>query len=276
MRFTLFGLLVVGLSSCRPPQTTFPDQTDLPDTVLQTDAQPVSQPISSTDEVFTPLPGRYCYVFDDGITTSHLRLTLDAGNRIQGDARSSIQNDESAYYTSHAQVFSGNLTNNDQTTVDITTWIEYDVQDTTETWTLTNDELITEKDVLTLTDCGVVNQIFQDQDGLEASDLTDGATVVHTRRVEFAPGRSSADVSNSIVRGERDVHLLGASGGQQMTLLITSLEDNAVFDVVSPSGYILTREAVNTTLLLPHTGDYQVIVGGTRGNTSYELKIGIQ
>lgn len=275
MRFTLIGFLAAGFSiSCRPAKTDIPSQVTIPDAASQVVSQADSE--ATGDDTFESLPGRYCYAFDDGIASTHLRLTLDETNRIQGDTRSSIQNEEAAYYTSYAQVFSGSLTNNDQTTVDITTWIEYDVQDSSETWTLTNNELITANYVLILTDCDVVNRIFQDQDGLEASDLTTGATAVHTRRVEFAPGRSAAAVSNSIVRGERDVYLLGADGGQQMKLSINALENNAAFDVVSPSGYILTLEAINETLLLPHTGDYQVIVGGTRGNASYELKIGIQ
>ena len=61
-----------------------------------------------------------------------------------------------------------------------------------------------------------------------------------------------------------------------MDVSITALENNAVFDVISPSGYILSLEAVSETVFLPHTGDYQVIVGGTRGNATYELTIGIQ
>ena len=61
-----------------------------------------------------------------------------------------------------------------------------------------------------------------------------------------------------------------------MTLAITSIENNAVFDVVDPSGIILTTEATAERLSLPHTGEYQVIVGGTRGNATYSMDIAIE
>lgn len=58
-----------------------------------------------------------------------------------------------------------------------------------------------------------------------------------------------------------------------MSLRISALEDNAVFDVVAPSGLLLTAESREAVVVLPHTGDYQIIVGGTRGNASYELVV---
>ena len=78
------------------------------------------------------------------------------------------------------------------------------------------------------------------------------------------------------MRGDRDVYLLTADGGQTMTVNITSLEDNAVFDIVTPSGLILDTESMDTRQLLPHRGDYQIIVGGTRGNATYELTVAIE
>ncbi len=241
---------------------------------------PIESELTSTSPAlekttFELLPGRYCYLLNNGILSTYLRLTLNDNNQLQGDARSSVQNEEAGYFTSYAQVFAGQLTEN-QTAVDITTWIEYDVQATRETWTLTDSTLQTKDHILNLTDCKLVDPAFQDHNGLEAIDLLSAANHVNTQRVEFAPGRSDAIVSNSIVRGDRDIYVLGAQGGQQMTLSIVALENNAAFDVISPSGYILAFSANNETILLPHTGDYQVIVGGNRGNASYDLTIGIQ
>lgn len=285
MRFIATSFMAAGLmgmlSNCSPEA---PDLSDLTDQTGQT-AAPSTPPIVESSaqaslpltaqEAFPIIPGRYCYRLEDGTTTTHLRLTLNDEGQIQGDARSTVENNAAAYYTSYTQVFSGTLTSFDAT-VDVTTWIEYDVQTTRESWDVTSEILQTENGVLDLADCQLVDPIFQDDSGLEARDLLDGAAAVHRQRVEFAPGKRAASVSNAVIRGERDVYLLGASGGQQMDLSITSLENNAVFDVISPSGYILAREAMDKTVFLPHTGDYQVIVGGTRGNATYDLTIGIQ
>ncbi|NJO66087.1 MAG: hypothetical protein HC832_00185 [Leptolyngbyaceae cyanobacterium RM1_405_57] len=128
---------------------------------------------------------------------------------------------------------------------------------------------------LTTAECEEVRSRFTNEDGLEASDLLDSATAVHTEQVQFEAGRNGTVINHAVIRGERDVYLLNAQGGQQMEIALTSTEQNAAFDVVSPSGEILTTEAQSETVSLPHTGDYQVIVGSTRGNATYELQITI-
>ncbi|MDY6898753.1 MAG: hypothetical protein SWZ49_11835 [Cyanobacteriota bacterium] len=95
-------------------------------------------------------------------------------------------------------------------------------------------------------------------------------------RVKFDRGASSKTIKDSVIRGTRDIYLLGANKGQQMNLDITSLEDNAVFDVISPNGQILQQETKNWSGTLPQKGDYQIVVGGTRGNATYELSTEIK
>ena len=94
-----------------------------------------------------------------------------------------------------------------------------------------------------------------------------------TQRIQFARGASSAVVESGVVRGTRDIYLLGARRRQTMTLNITSVEKNAVFDIQAPNGAILRQEATSWSGVLPATGDYKIIVGGTRGNASYRLQV---
>jgi len=61
-----------------------------------------------------------------------------------------------------------------------------------------------------------------------------------------------------------------------MILNITSLEKNAVFDIEAPNGELLKEEATSWRGVLPSSGDYSVIVGGTRGNASYKLEVTIR
>lgn len=102
-----------------------------------------------------------------------------------------------------------------------------------------------------------------------------------TKRVRFAKGKSSATLSNSVVRGDRDTYILGAKAGQRMTVRITSLENNAVFQIEGPHGEYLegageVDDATSVTVTLPDTGDYRIIVGGTRGNATYKLTVSIR
>ena len=102
-----------------------------------------------------------------------------------------------------------------------------------------------------------------------------------TKRIKFAKGKHSATVSNSVIRGEQDTYLAGAGARQTMTVKITSLEDNAVFQIEGPDGEYLdgageTDDATTFTGQLPAKGDYKIVVGGTRGNATYKLTVMIK
>jgi hypothetical protein len=112
---------------------------------------------------------------------------------------------------------------------------------------------------------------------LTSASLADGVT----KRVKFAKGKSSTTISGAVIRGDRDTYILGAGVGQTMRVRITSLEDNAVFQVMDDDGNYLSGageedDATNWSGKLPWKGDYKIIVGGTRGNASYKLTVSIQ
>lgn len=104
-----------------------------------------------------------------------------------------------------------------------------------------------------------------------------GAQSDRTRRVRFPRGRTTKVIKDAVVRGTVDRYILGARKGQTLTVHITSVEDNAVFDVHrSGSKAKLAEESTDWTGELPRTGDYVVEVGGTRGNATYTLEITIR
>jgi len=102
-----------------------------------------------------------------------------------------------------------------------------------------------------------------------------------TKRVQFEKGKSWATIEGNVVRGTRDTYLLNAREGQTMTVGISSLENNAVFQIYEPkkgktlNGAGEMDEAKNWVGGLPETGDYKIVVGGTRGNATYSLVIKI-
>lgn len=100
--------------------------------------------------------------------------------------------------------------------------------------------------------------------------------------LQFAPGASSAQVSGAVVRGERDTYLLVARAGQSMRVSISSLEDNAVVVLRLPGqeerylpGAGDGDDATSWQGRLPVSGTYQLVVGPTRGNTQYRLRVEI-
>ncbi len=220
-------------------------------------------------------PGQYCYQSSDDVEDIDVRIQIDSANSVMGNQVGVIHNEKAAYYTSYRSDLNGTI-DGSNLNLDIATWIEYDKQNQQETWTVSPTELRTKTNKLTQANCEIVNKAFQSAEGLEAKDLTEDANRVNTQEVFFDTGESSTTVSNSVVRGDLDRYVITAQGGQKMDLSITSVENNAVFDVVSPSGLVLGTEQSKQKILLPDTGEYQIIVGGTRGNATYDLAIAIQ
>ncbi|REJ60320.1 MAG: hypothetical protein DWQ56_03535 [Microcystis aeruginosa DA14] len=191
----------------------------------------------------------YCFSVANDNLDSTARIYIQ-GNQVTGRVEATIHNEQAAYYTSYTQTLQGTKKGN-QLNLNITTKIELDTQKTQAIWTLTADSLNTGREV------------YQRQPCLLS-------------QVRFAPGTNSTTVNQSVVRGSRNIYLLRANQGQRMDLKITSLENNAVFDVIAPNGEILTTEATQSSLKLPATGNYEIIVGGTRGNATYKLNVKIQ
>lgn len=106
----------------------------------------------------------------------------------------------------------------------------------------------------------------------EPDEKVGGLTTV----VRFPKGGTSASFENAVVRGERNTYILGAGGGQVMSVSIGSVENNAVFDILAPNGGTLAREKTSWSGRLPADGRYRIIVGGTRGNASYKINFAVR
>ena len=103
-----------------------------------------------------------------------------------------------------------------------------------------------------------------------------------TQDIRFKLGTSSAVNTGTVERGDRDEYKLTAKAGQEMTVRITSIEDNAVFqiyqakDMKALDGAAEGDDAMSWQGKLPASGKYTIVVGGTRGNTSYKLEVTIK
>lgn len=243
---------------------------EAPEPVAKIDTKDKPKPIASALK-----PGQYCYQSSDQVQDVQARLSVAPNDQVTGNVQGTIHNELTSYYSSYRKTVDGTI-DGSNLNLDVATWIEYDKQNAQETWRVSPDKLSAGQDTLINESCDRVNKVFQDKNGLEAKDLTEGAKRVKTEAVYFDAGKSTTTVTGSVVRGDRDLYTLTARGGQSMALSIKSLENNAAFDVVDPSGIVLGTELTKEKIFLPHTGDYQIIVGGTRGNTSYDLAIAIE
>lgn len=122
--------------------------------------------------------------------------------------------------------------------------------------------------------------------------VASSAGAVEVRELRFAPGATSVTVSGAVVRGTRDVYSFVAEKGQHLDVRVTAVESNAVFAVWLPGarfdpanptdlqgralrGAAERDEAKQWRGQLPDSGRYHVVVGPTRGNATYDLKLAI-
>jgi hypothetical protein len=96
------------------------------------------------------------------------------------------------------------------------------------------------------------------------------------QRVNFGKGESSTVLNGAVVRAESKTYLVNAAKDQVMDLDISAVEDNAVVQVITPAGQVIGAEIKTMNKTLPETGDYQIIVSGTRGNATYKLNVAVK
>lgn len=120
-----------------------------------------------------------------------------------------------------------------------------------------------------------------------------GAGVV--KEIRFPAGKSSIVIKQSVIRGENDQYFLSARAGQKMEVGVSALEKNGAVTIYQP-GYRAGKdsdgilEVKGATLkgagegedatgwrgVLPKSGRYLILVGPTRGNATYHLKVEVR
>ena len=101
------------------------------------------------------------------------------------------------------------------------------------------------------------------------------------KRIKFPRGRTSTVINNAVLRDEIDQYILNARAGQRIKVDISSIEDNASFEIIRPDktqlpGAGWDDDAKQWKGELPETGDYIIEVAPTRGNATYRLEVEIR
>lgn len=100
-----------------------------------------------------------------------------------------------------------------------------------------------------------------------------------TRHIRFERGRTTTVIKDAVVRGTLDRYILRARAGQTLTVHITSLEDNASFEIYrvgNKRSLTGPEETTDWSGKLPRNGDYVIEVGSSRGNASYTLEVTVR
>jgi len=111
--------------------------------------------------------------------------------------------------------------------------------------------------------------------------------------IRFARGAWRVTISGAVIRGERSLYSVDAKAGQRLTVNVSAVENNAVFQLYAPGAHPEQRDygvavvgkalvgaaegddATKWTGVLQQNGAYFVAVGPLRGNATYSLTVAI-
>ncbi len=205
-------------------------------------------------------PGLFCFAAKTATVTANLQLELTETGAVYGQSEATIQDQAASYYSSYRQLFTGERQAN-QVKLNLITNIEDDTQNTQETWQISRDRLTTPTQTYTAIPCPAT---------------VEPPIPLQIVRMEFPAGANSTVIEQAVVRGARTIYLVNAKAEQRLTLNITAVENNAVVDILAPGGKVEQQEVTQADLRLSATGDWQIVVGGTRGNATYRLAVKIE
>lgn len=248
-----------------PVETANPTATETP-----TQTSPANPPEKSATQKLAP--GTYCYKANTNTINAGAKVTINSNNKVSGEIKGKSDLNAIGEQNNYSRTFQGTITGN-RAKLTTETRIEVEILNSQDNWAITESSLITDKATYNKADCSTLNLNLNIQDD---SAIYDDNTGNRKIRIKFDRGATSKTVKDAVIRGTRDTYLVGAKKGQQMNLKITSLENNGVFDIISPTGKTLEQEATNWNGTLPVNGDYQIVVGGTRGNATYKLSVEIK
>jgi hypothetical protein len=96
--------------------------------------------------------------------------------------------------------------------------------------------------------------------------------------IRFAVGPLDVTLNGAVISGERDRYSLSMLAGETLDVQISSLEGNAVFSILGPNQVALPgteegKDTIQWAVPIPADGAYSILVGSTRGNATYTLKV---
>jgi len=256
--FLSIGCLI-GLSSCHSAPL---------EVYMGKPSTPTDSSTSTSVAAASLAPGTYCFQAKTETLVANLRLVLAADDAVTGHGSGIIQHEQGDFYTVYDKTLSGRL-DQSQLLLTVTTTIESDIQQVRDVWEMTPTALISPRQHYQRIPCA-------EQTALEGVIPRASISEAMATAITFAPGVSVTTVEDQVAMVGQDIYRLDGNAGQRMVLDLTSLNNNAVFDVLSPEGNLLTHGAVVADLPLAANGPYYVIVSSEHGESNYRLTVSRQ
>jgi hypothetical protein len=107
-----------------------------------------------------------------------------------------------------------------------------------------------------------------------------GPQIAKDQPIRFATGPLAVELAGAVIRGQRDRYTLSLLAGEILDVLISSLEGNAVFTILGPDQQPLMgteegKDTIQWSVPIQTAGVYAIVVGPTRGNATYTLKVNV-
>ncbi|MGB3759083.1 MAG: peptidoglycan-binding protein [Rivularia sp. (in: cyanobacteria)] len=110
-------------------------------------------------------------------------------------------------------------------------------------------------------------------EGLNQQLINELLSIRKGKSIDFTNGKEYEAIEDAAVREETVIHRFEVAPRQDFNIVITSLENNAIFELFRVGEpRIYAEKAINIRQLLEE-GEYYITVGATRGNATYTLKL---
>ena len=105
-----------------------------------------------------------------------------------------------------------------------------------------------------------------------------GARIAVDQTIRFDASPVDVTLNGAVISGERDRYSLQLMAGENLDVIVTSFEGNAVFSIIGPDGNPLPgteegKDINNWAVPIAVEGTYSIVVGSTRGNATYTLVV---
>jgi hypothetical protein len=96
--------------------------------------------------------------------------------------------------------------------------------------------------------------------------------------IRFDVGPLDVELNGAVISGDRDRYNVSMLAGEILDVVISSPEGNAVFSIIGPNQVALPgteegKDTIQWAVPIPADGAYSILVGSTRGNATYTLKV---
>lgn len=104
----------------------------------------------------------------------------------------------------------------------------------------------------------------------------------HEKSISFPSGTNSVEMDVTVMKGDRDVYLVNVRSGQSISVWTLAPEDSATFSVYEPKaenpvpGTEKGNDATGWTGTATKSGEYKIVVEGTKDSVSYKFHVSLK